>query len=113
MRTEDLYPGLTVRIIDFNSNVMHRPDHWAEEGEMDEWQGEIVTIRSVDQESEYVIIEEDDGSWQWYPWDFDPYVNLGKDDPNVQYKQQKAAKEQGDLTELWKKIAKDKYGKEF
>lgn len=108
MRVEDLHPGLRVRIINFDDHEGHRPDHWCDEGSMDEWQAEIVTIYSVEKESEYVTIEEDDGSWQWYPWDFEPYDNLKKDDPNVQYKQQK---DQLKLNSLWEKIAKNKYGK--
>lgn len=106
MRVEDLYPGLTVRIIDFSDNGGHRPDHWSDEGDMDDWQGEVVTIHSVEEESEYVSIEEDDGDWQWYPWDFEPHTNLSVNDPNVRYRLNKRMKK---ASSFWEEITKKKY----
>jgi hypothetical protein len=85
MDFEDLYPGMKVRIIDWLSEDGCRPDHWQEEGEMDEWCNEIVTIYELISENEHVYIEEDGGDWQWYPEDFEHVHRLPKDDPNVQF----------------------------
>jgi len=79
----DFEAGMTVRIIVWAD----RPEHWAEE--MDDWQGEIVTISDYSLNSEDVFIEEDEGEWQWAPWDFEPLHTLEKNNPNVLYKNHK------------------------
>jgi hypothetical protein len=85
MELEDLTVGMEVRIISWD----YRPDHWAEDGEMDEWRGEVVTIAEVYEDSAEIFIEEDECHWQWYPEDFEPYVTVSKDDPNFLYQQNK------------------------
>ena len=89
MRLNDLQIGMKVLTVDFGGDPYNRPEHWAESGEMDEWQGMVVTIADIDRSDEYVYIEEDGGEWSWYPWDFDPYCNLRFDDPNLSYKDTK------------------------
>lgn len=89
MRVEDLYPDQQVVIIDWLYDD-GRPEHWADDGAMDHWRGEIVTIAEVYEDSEEVYIHEDEHCWQWYPWDFEPYHNLSQDNPNVKYKLHKS-----------------------
>lgn len=83
MRIDDLHPGLQVYIIEWFDE---RPEHWSEEGDMDEWQGQVVTISEVYEDSEEIFIEDDEHCWQWHPWDFEPYCNLSQDDPNIRYR---------------------------
>ena len=85
METEDISPGMVVRIISWNK---HRPDHWEEYGEMDGWRGAVVTIAEV-MDSEEIYLEDDEGQWQWYAWDFEPFHVLPEDDPNMKYKRHK------------------------
>jgi len=80
---DDFEVGMTVKVIVWDK----RPEHWADE--MDIWQGETVTISDYSLNSEDVFIEEDEGEWQWAPWDFEPLHTLKKDNPNVLYKSQK------------------------
>lgn len=88
MKISDLYSGMLVRVIDFSGDEYERPDHWCGEGGMDDWQGEVVTIREYETDNEYVYIEEDEQEWQWYPWDFDYYCQLSQDNPNKVFKRQ-------------------------
>ena len=90
MRIGDLEIGMTVTVIDYGGDPYNRPEHWAETGEMDEWQGAVVTIADIDPSDEYVYLEEDENEWSWYPWDFEPYCNLKYHDPNISYKRHKS-----------------------
>jgi len=92
MNFEDLHTGLVVRIIDWTNETGYRPEHWCEDGDMDEWQNEIVTIAELDEYEERVFIQEDEGAWQWYPWDFEPYIQLPEDDPNIKYRMYRRSK---------------------
>lgn len=85
MEFDDLHIGMRVRIHDWLENGAFRPDHWQQEGEMDEWCGEEVTISNMSESSSYIHIEEDDEYWQWYPEDFEDAVLLSADNPNVKF----------------------------
>ncbi len=86
MEMDDLHVGMTVRVIDWDS---HRPDHWCEEGRMDDWRGAVVTKADFLEKAEEVYIEDDEGEWIWYPWDFEPYHKLSIANPNMRYKRHK------------------------
>jgi hypothetical protein len=78
MEYEDLYKGMVVRIIEWD----YRPDHWSTD--MDEWQGEVVTIDSLYEDGE-VYIAEDEHAWQWFAEDFEFYHPIPADNPNRLY----------------------------
>ncbi len=84
MDIDDLEIGMIVKIIVWED---HRPEHWS--GDMDEWQGAVVTISDYEHKSEYVFIEEDEGEWQWFPWDFESCHVLSENNPNRLYKSHK------------------------
>jgi len=95
MKKEDLYPGMKVRVISWEGDMSedsdpydYRPEHWCEDGGMDDWQEAVVTIHKCSSSGEYVYLEEDNSEWQWYPWDFVPYCNLPAHNPNKVYKRQ-------------------------
>ncbi len=91
MRLHELYNGLKVRIIIWEEDHHDPPGHWADNGGMDEWQGEVVTIDYVgESESDHVNIIEDHGKWSWQSWDFEPCDSLSADDPNARYKKYKS-----------------------
>lgn len=79
-------PGEKYRIITWTK----RPPHWNSMGEMDKWQGKIVTIHSCHHSS--VFIKEDIGSrnslpnscWSWNETDFIP-VDFKDEDPNLAF----------------------------
>ena len=87
MDIEEISVGQVVRIINWPEHAWgHRPDHWAEDGAMDEWCGAVVTISDIIEESGEIYIEDDEGEWQWWPSDFEHYHTLPPDDPNMQFK---------------------------
>ena len=91
---------MLVRVIDFGGDEYERPEHWSPEGDMDDWQGAVVTISEV--VDDYVYIHEDEGEWSWYPEDFEIHCSLKPNNPNLAYKRHKNA---GFLTQLsaeWK-----------
>jgi hypothetical protein len=85
MEPDDIYSGMIVRVIVWD----YRPDHWEEEGRMDDWQGAVVTVADFISDVEEVYIEDDEGEWIWYPSDFEIYHTLPQTDPNILYKKVK------------------------
>lgn len=71
LKIQNLFVGKHLRIRNFESDDI--PDHWNEDGEMDGWRGEIVTVHSfgVDNDHVWINIEEDEGEWMWYLSDFE------------------------------------------
>lgn len=86
MKLSELYVGQVVRVITFDG-WEDRPGHWNEEGDMDEWRGELVTIADI--VNHEIYLEEDEGEWCWYAQDFMFYENLPPEDPNIRYKRKK------------------------
>ena len=74
MDIDDLYKDMIVKVIVYDD---FRPEHWSPE---------VVTISGVNHDTEEIYIYEDDGAWQWFPWDFEPYHMLKRDDPNSIFK---------------------------
>lgn len=100
MLFEDLHTNMVVRIINYEEDGNDRPDHW--ESDMDEWQGAVVTIAYLEKD-ERVFIDEDEGEWQWYPWDFEFYDNLDFNDPNLTFKRHKKDLIMKEITKRWEK----------
>lgn len=88
MNLDELYPGLQVRIIDWDYDHDGRPDHWSPEGDMDDYRGAVVTIGEIDEDEGYIYLhgDDDDYGWQWYDYDFVPYHAIPEDNPNVVYR---------------------------
>lgn len=103
MQLEDISLGLKVKVISFDG-YNNRPEHWSEEGEMDEWRGVVVTISDFD--SDYVYLEEDGGEWSWSSSDFEPFYNLSDDNPNTLYRKHKMSEQMGRLNAIIKKVEK-------
>ena len=82
MDIKDLRAGDVVKVISWEHE---RPEHWEEYGEMDDWCGAVVTIAEV-LDSDEIFLEDDEGKWQWYPWDFEAVFRLPDNNPNVLYK---------------------------
>ena len=93
MNIDDLSIGDRVRIITWD----YRPDHWCEEGRMDDWRGAVVTIVDLARDIEEVYIDDDDGDWIWYPHDFEPYHQLPNSNPNIVYRRHKHNRMMHDL----------------
>jgi hypothetical protein len=111
MNLADLYVGQKVRIICWDEEVEedgdfheYRPDHWCDEGGMDEWQGAVVTIKTMQEGSENIYIEEDkedSGGWQWFPWDFENHCVLPQHDPNIVYKRDAYRRKMDSMKGKW------------
>ena len=85
MHVDDLMIGLQVRIYNWSADGEDRPEHWAHDGEMDEWLDCVVTIAEYNEEYGTVWIVEDEGQWEWRNDDFDPTCSLKADDPNLKF----------------------------
>ena len=105
MNFEDLHVGMQVRIIDFEDDSNERPEHW--DSEMDVWQSEVVTINYLEK-GERVYLEEDEGEWQWYPWDFISYCDLNFNDPNLVFKRHQKALFMKEINRRWEENRKKK-----
>lgn len=68
MKLSELYVGLKVRIHRYDPEAL--PDHWNEDGEMNQWMGRIVTINHIHQQYNEIYVEEDGGLWSWKSGDF-------------------------------------------
>jgi hypothetical protein len=89
MKYDDLHPEMLVKVVDFGAPDYSRPEHWSTDGDMDDWQGAVVTIAEND--GDYIYIHEDEGEWSWLPLDFEPHCSLKINNPNVAYKRKKSS----------------------
>lgn len=92
MKLADMYNGQRVRISCWEDEMAddddiydYRPDHWSEDGEMDEWQGATVTIETIHEESGEIYIKEDNSQWMWFSSDFEDHSLLDADNPNIKF----------------------------
>ena len=82
MRIEDLCEGMRIRIKDYDIDDL--PEHWNEDGEMNEWIGRTVTIDEVHHGDGSISIKEDGGHWCFYASDFQGQIfsEAEKKNPN-------------------------------
>lgn len=80
----ELKPGMKVRVLPWKN---HRPGHWNCSGEMDKWQGKVVTIYKV--KGHRVFIEEDRSDRRYqstgWAWRISDFTTDGRMDPNTAF----------------------------
>ena len=81
MNIDDLRKGMQLKVITWDD----RPIHWTSSGEMDHWQGKVVTILDIYKADAIVYFEEDDHGWMWQPEDFEQLHPLKDDNPNITF----------------------------
>ena len=82
MRIEDLCEGKRVVIKKYERDDI--PEHWNEDGEMNEWMGKTVVISIIENDSGRIYIKEDGEHWCFYASDFycQAFTDAERKNPN-------------------------------